>query len=79
MGTKSVQDFSKGQPVSRRQFGMTTNVAVLGTGLVGLALMEQPGKELTTTGQTVLVGDPASPISAFYVRPTTGTHPGVVT
>jgi len=78
MGTNSTQDYSRGQPVSRRQFGMTTSVAVLGTGLVGLALMDQPGKALTTVGQSVLLGDPANPISAFFVRPTTGTHPGVV-
>lgn len=78
MGTSSSQDYRRGKPVSRRQFGATTSVAVLGTGLVGLALMDKPGKALTTVGQTVLMGDPASPIPAFYVRPTSGTHPGVL-
>lgn len=78
MGTKSTQDFSRGQPVSRRQFGMTTGVTVLGTGLVGLALMDQPAKSLPTVDRAVLMGDPANPISALYVRPTSGTHPGVI-
>lgn len=76
MGTS---DYRRGRPVSRRQFGATTSVAVLGTGLVGLALMDQPGKALTTVGETVLMGDPANPIPAFFVRPTSGTHPGVLT
>lgn len=75
MGTS---DYRRGKPVSRRQFGTTTTVAVLGTGLVGLALMDQTGKALTTVGETVLMGDPASPVAAFYVRPTSGAHPGVV-
>ena len=77
MGTSSSQNYRRGQPVSRRQFGVTTGATVLGAGVVGLALMDQP-KALATVGQSVMMGDPANPISAFYVRPTTGAHPGVI-
>lgn len=78
MGTSSSQDYRRGQPVSRRQFGVTTGATVLGAGVVGLALMDPPDQTLTTVGQNVMMGDPANPISAFFSRPTTGAHPGVI-
>lgn len=67
------------KPVSRRQFGAaTTTVAMLGTGVVGLALLDKPGSTYATAGVDVQMGDPANPISAFFVRPLSGKHPGVV-
>lgn len=57
---------------------MTAGVAVLGTGLVGMALLDRPRTVLTTVSETVLMGNPANPIPAFYVRPVSGKHPGVV-
>jgi len=79
MGTSSTQDYRRAAPVSRRQFGMTTGVAVFGAGLTGLALMDPPDQSLPTAERSVLMGDPANPISAFYIRPVNGTHPGVIT
>jgi hypothetical protein len=78
MVTRSTPDYRSARPVSRRQFGMTTGAAVVGAGLVGMALMDQP-KALTTVGNPVQLGDPASPITAFFVRPTGGAYPGVLT
>jgi hypothetical protein len=79
MGYSSTSDSRLRRPVSRRQFGSTTTLAVLGTGVVGLALLDKPRSTYTTSGVNVSMGDPANPISAFFVRPVTGKHPAVVT
>lgn len=78
MTDRSTPEFRRGRPVSRRQFSLTTSVAVLGSGAVGLALLDRPRSEHTTVSQTVMLGDPANPTRAFFVRPEKGMHPGVV-
>lgn len=79
MTYRSGPDLRRGRPVSRRQFSLTTSVAVLGSGAVGLALLDKPRSEHTTVSQTVMMGDPSNPVPAFFVRPDKGKHPGVVT
>ncbi len=75
---RSTSSNRSGKPVSRRQFGMTTGVAVLGTGLVGMALLDRPRTTLTTVSEAVSMGNPSNPTPAFFVRPVSGKHPGVV-
>jgi hypothetical protein len=78
MTYRSSPDPRRGRLVSRRQFSLTTGVAVLGSGAVGLALLDKPRAAHTTIGSTVLMGDPANPTPAYFVRPEKGRHPGVV-
>ena len=79
MSNRENPGYRSGRPVSRRQFGATTSMAVLGTGIVGLALLDKPRGTHTIVGETVAMGDPTNPITGFYVRPESGKHPGVMT
>lgn len=78
MGYRSKPAKRSGAPVSRRQFGAASGLAVVGTGLVGMALLNEPGKTLATFGEMVSMGNSANPTKAFFVRPESGKHPGVV-
>lgn len=79
MSYRATPGYRSGKPVSRRQFGTTTSVAVLGTGIVGLALLDKPRSSHTIVGETVSMGDPANPVTGFFVRPERGNYPGVMT
>lgn len=78
MTYRSGPDLRRGRPVSRRQFSLTTSIAVLGSGAVGLALLDKPRASHAVVGQRVLIGDPANPTPAYFVRPEKGKHPAVV-
>jgi hypothetical protein len=79
MANRSTSRRRAGQTVSRRQFGATAGIAVIGTGLVGMGLLDKPRGTFATIGQPVAMGDPANPTMGYFVRPQSGKHPGVVT
>jgi hypothetical protein len=79
MAHRSKSRRRSGTPVSRRQFGATAGIAVLGTGIFGMAMLDKPRSTFATVGQPVSMGDPANPTMGYFVRPQSGKHPGVVT
>jgi hypothetical protein len=79
MANRSTSRRRTGNSVSRRQFGATAGIAVLGTGMLGMALLDKPRGTHATIGQPVAMGDPANPTMGYFVRPQSGKHPGVVT
>lgn len=79
MANRSTSRRRTGKPVSRRQFGATAGIAVLGTGIFGMAMLDKPRGSHATVGQPVAMGDPANPTMGYFVRPQSGKHPGVVT
>ncbi len=78
MANRSTSRRRTGTTVSRRQFGATAGIAVIGTGILGMALLDKPRGTLATVGQPVSMGDPANPTMGYFVRPQSGKHPGVV-
>ena len=63
---------------SRRQFGTVAGVAAVAAGTPGVAMAAGSANVAEVTERTVSLSTPTGSVSAYFVHPAKGEHPGVV-